>query len=105
MALMRGILGGDAEVAVVTAVTPAGVVQPLAVLVTPLIADEIELTGDDADQASDQVSARIGGDPIDVLMSTTAGSDRRPVAVLVNPWIFSNLTLFTRKLWTRIRRE
>jgi hypothetical protein len=105
MALMRGILGGDAEVAVVTAVTPAGVVQPLAVLVTPLIADEIELTGDDGDQISDQVSARIGGDPIDVLMSTTTGSDRRPVAVLVNPWIFSNLTLFTRKLWTRIRRE
>jgi hypothetical protein len=101
MALMRGILGGDTEVAVVTAVTPAGVVQPLAVLVTPLIADEIELTGADGDQ----VSARIGGDPIDVLMSTTTGSVRKPIAVLVNPWIFSNLTLFTRKLWTRIRRE
>ena len=101
MALMRGILGGDAEVGVVTAVTPAGVVQPLAVLVTPLIADEIEWITDDADQ----VTARIGGDPIDVLMSTTTGSDRKPVAVLVNPWIFNNLTLFTRKLWTRIRSE
>jgi hypothetical protein len=25
----------------------------------------------------------------------------RPAAVLVSPWIFENLTLFTRKLWTR----
>jgi len=24
-----------------------------------------------------------------------------PAAVLVTPWIFENLTLFTRKLWTR----
>jgi len=101
MALMRGILGGDAEVAVITAVTPAGVVQPLAVLVTPAIADELELT----DVDNDQVTAQIGGDPIDVLMSTTDGSTRQPIAVLVNPWIFSNLTLFTRKLWTRIRRD
>ena len=100
MALMRGILGGDAEVAVVTAVTPAGVVQPLAVLVTPSIADELQLVDDDGDQ----VTASIGGDPIDVLMSTTDGPRRQPVAVLVNPWIFSNLTLFTRKLWTSRRR-
>ena len=102
MALMRGILGGDAEVAVVTAVTPAGVVQPLAVLVTPPIADELELT--DGGANADRVTARIGGDPIDVLMSTTEASTRQPVALLVNPWIFSNLTLFTRKLWTSRRR-
>ena len=27
------------------------------------------------------------------------------VAVLVTPWIFENLTLFTRKLWTSRRRR
>lgn len=41
MALMRGVLGGDAEVAAVTAVTPAGVVRPLAIIATAVIADEI----------------------------------------------------------------
>ena len=35
MALMRGVLGGDAEVAVVAAVTPEGVATPLALLVSP----------------------------------------------------------------------
>lgn len=35
MALMRGVLGGDTEIAAVTAVTPAGVVHPLAILATP----------------------------------------------------------------------
>jgi hypothetical protein len=97
MALMRGILGGDAEVAVVTAVTTAGVVQPLAVITTPLIADEITLANPDE---RDQATGDIGGDPVEVLMGTVDGV-RQPVAVLVNPWIFENLTLFTRKLWTR----
>lgn len=32
---------------------------------------------------------------------TDTGGVRRPAAVLVTPWIFENLTLFTRKLWTR----
>lgn len=101
MALMRGILGGDAEVAAITAVTPAGVVQPLAILVTPAIADEIALP---ADLTPDRVTAQIGGDEVDVLLGDQ-GDRREPIAILVNPWIFTNLTLFTRKLWTRIRRD
>jgi hypothetical protein len=101
MALMRGILGGDTEVAAVAAVTPAGVVRPLAVLVTPAIAGEIRLP---ADSEADRVTAQVGGDDVEVLMSTVAGT-RQPAAMLINPWIFENLTLFTRKLWTRIPRD
>ena len=106
MALMRGVLGGDAEVAAVTAVTPAGVVRPLAILATPVIADEIDLDeeGDDEgasdDAAGDRVRGHIGDYEVDVLM-TSRGGTRRPAAVLVSPWIFENLTLYARKLWTR----
>jgi hypothetical protein len=96
MALMRGVLGGDAEVAAVTAVTPAGVVRPLAILATPVIADEIELT----DSGQQRTKGRIGDYDVDVLM-TDQGGVRRPAAVLVSPWIFENLTLYARKLWTR----
>jgi hypothetical protein len=96
MALMRGVLGGDAEVAAVTAVTPAGVVRPLAILATPVIADEIELT----DSGEQRNKGRIGDYDVDVLM-TDQGGVRRPAAVLVSPWIFENLTLYARKLWTR----
>ena len=96
MALMRGVLGGDAEVAAVTAVTPNGVVRPLAILATPVIADEIELS----DSSGDRASGRIGDYDVDVLM-TDRGGVRRPAAVLVTPWIFENLTLYARKLWTR----
>lgn len=96
MALMRGVLGGDAEVAAVTAVTPAGIVRPLALLVTPVIADEIDLD----DSGGTRVSGRIGDYDVEVLM-TEQGGRRRPAAVLVSPWIFANLTLFARKLWSR----
>ena len=98
MALMRGVLGGDAEVAAVAAVTPTGVVRPLAILATPVIADEIDLDG--ADEGQGRRSGRIGDYPVDVLMTQTGGEER-PAAVLVSPWIFENLTLFTRKLWSR----
>lgn len=103
MAVMRGVLGGDAEVAAVTAVTPAGVVRPLAILATPVIADEIDLDepGADADDATaGRRTGHIGDYPVEVLMTTSA-SEPRPAAILVTPWIFENLTLFTRKLWTR----
>jgi hypothetical protein len=103
MAVMRGVLGGDAEVAAVTAVTPAGVVRPLAILVTPVIADEIDLddAGGDSDQAdADLRTGRIGDYPVEVMMSS-AGGQAQPAAVLITPWIFENLTLFTRKLWSR----
>ena len=96
MALMRGVLGGDAEVAAVTAVTPAGVVRPLAILATPVIADEIDLD----DSGDTQATGTIGDYAVDVLM-TEQGGVRRPAAVLVSPWIFENLTLYARKLWTR----
>jgi hypothetical protein len=96
MALMRGVLGGDAEVATVTAVTPAGVVRPLAILATPVIADEIDLD----DSGDTQATGRIGDYDVDVLM-TDQGGVRRPAAVLVSPWIFENLTLYARKLWSR----
>jgi hypothetical protein len=41
MGLMRGLLGGDAEVGVVVATSPAGIAVPLAILVTPSIVAEI----------------------------------------------------------------
>jgi orotate phosphoribosyltransferase-like protein len=101
MALMRGLLGADAEVAAVVAVEPAGVVRPLALVVTPGIAAEITLA-DDADSPDDPAAPRrghIGEYDVDVLVGVDA--EAQPVAVLVNPWIFENLTLFTRKLWSR----
>ena len=95
MALMRGVLGGDAEVACVTAVTAAGVVQPLAVLATPAIAEEITLIGSPHEG---QRPGKIGDYDVDVLVD---GTGEKPLAVAVNPWIFHNLTLYTRKLWSR----
>ena len=97
MALMRGVLAGDAEVAVVAAVTPAGVAHPLAIVAAPMIAAELELPGD---VSADRVTAQIGGDDVEVLMTTLEG-EPRPAALLVNPWIFENLTVFARKLWSR----
>jgi hypothetical protein len=96
MALMRGVLGGDAEVAAVTAVTPAGVVRPLAILATPVIADEIAVT----DNGAGRASGRIGDYEVELLMTDRQGV-RRPAAVLVSPWIYENLTLYSRKLWSR----
>jgi hypothetical protein len=101
MAMMRGVLGGDAEVAAVTAVTPAGVVRPLAILVTPVIADEISLDEERSRTPdAERRPGHIGDYPVDVLM-VDRPDGRRPAAVLVTPWIFENLTLFTRKLWSR----
>ena len=97
MALMRGVLGGDAEVAAVTAVNPAGVVRPLAILATPAIADEIELTGDGSESRQ---PGRIGDYEVEVLLGKVGG-ERKPVAILMTPWIFEHLTLYTRKLWSR----
>lgn len=104
MAVMRGVLGGDAEVAAVTAVTPDGVVRPLAILATPVIADEIDLDEPENGESSSRRTGTIHDYPIEVLM-TGSGDMIRPAAVLVTPWIFENLTLFTRKLWTSRRRR
>ncbi len=98
MALMRGVLGGDAEIAAVVAVTPAGVVEPLALLATPAIAAEIRLV-DDADHEGVR-RGRIGDYDVDVLVDP-ATDPEQPLAVLVTPWIFHNLSLYARKLWSR----
>jgi hypothetical protein len=101
MALMRGLLGSDAEVAAVVAVEPAGIVRPLALIATPAIADEISLVDEPAlDAENAPRRGLIGEYDVEVLTASVDG-ETRPVAVLVNPWIFENLTLFTRKLWSR----
>lgn len=103
MALMRGVLGGDAEVAAVTAVNPTGVVRPLAILVTPAIEAEIELSGEESssdEQVGSRRPGRIGDYEVEVLLGEVGG-ERRPVAILMTPWIFEHLTLYTRKLWSR----
>lgn len=96
MAVMRGVLGSDAEIACVSAVTPEGIVQPLALLATPAIAAEIALVGP---TTGDGIRAgKIGDYDVEVAVDE---SGERPLAVLVNSWIFHNLTLYSRKLWSR----
>jgi hypothetical protein len=56
------------------------------------------LLGSDAENAPRR--GLIGEYDVEVLTASVDG-ETRPVAVLVNPWIFENLTLFTRKLWSR----
>lgn len=99
MALMRGVLGGDAEVAAVVALTPDGVAQPLALLATPAIAAEIILVDPQPNDRGVR-AGRIGDYDVDVLLDVANDPDQ-PVAVLVSPWIFHNLTLYARKLWSR----
>ena len=98
MALMRGVLGGDAEVAVVVAVEPNGVVRPLAILVTSEIAAEIVLGN--RPEGADECVGTIGGDPAELLLDPTA-AEAEPIAILMTPWIFEHLTLYARKLWSR----
>lgn len=98
MALMRGVLGGDAEVAVVAAVTPEGVASPLALLVSPALAAELELAP--AREGTDVRTGHLGDYEVELLMQEDA-----PVAVLMTPWIFENLSVYSRKLWTRRRRS
>jgi hypothetical protein len=89
MGLMRGVLGGAVEVATVVATTPDGVVRPVALVATPAITGEIELSEAGGD---DVRPARIGDDDIDVLVATRPGQDgAEPVAILVTPWIAENL--------------
>ena len=111
MAMMRGVLG-DAEVAAVVAVTPEGVVRPIAVLATaPPIADEIRLTdGPRADgPRGDGVAraglrpAKIGDYDVEVLVADGPDGRAAPVAVLATPWIDQHLLLYARTLWHRRR--
>lgn len=95
MGVMRGVLGSDAEVAVVVATSPAGVSQPLAVLVTPAIEGELTLPADVPKEGV--VRALVGPYDVDALTDR----DGRPIALLMTPWLFENLSVYARKLWSR----
>ncbi|WP_143162941.1 hypothetical protein [Couchioplanes caeruleus] len=106
MALMRGALGGDVEVAAVVAVTPQGRVRPLAVLATPQeIVQEIRLVDDlrDSDGAGQDGPrrAKIGDYDVEILLDEGVDGPPRPLAILANPWIDQHLLLFARTLWRR----
>lgn len=99
MGLMRGVLAGAVEVAAVIAVTPEGVVRPLALLATPGLTEEIHLADGNGDGVR---QAWIGDDKIDVLVGPAAGRDRaQPLAVLVTPWIVEHLALYAWRLWSQ----
>lgn len=100
MALMRGVLG-DAEVAVVTAVTPQGRVRPLAVLTTAEeIARETRLVEDDPGRGGLR-RGKVGDYDVEVVADERPGGDGRPLAILVTPWIEQHLLVFARTLWRR----
>ncbi|WP_412753386.1 hypothetical protein [Krasilnikovia sp. M28-CT-15] len=104
MALMRGVVG-DTEVAAVVAVEPRGAVEPLAILTTTQeIADEISLCGDpDLDRLAETSvqAAKIGEYDAEVLVGAGPDGRRRPLAILVNPWLEQHLLVFARTLWRR----
>ncbi|MCU7730986.1 hypothetical protein ODJ79_45350 [Actinoplanes sp. KI2] len=104
MALMRGALG-DTEVAAVAAVQPQGTVEPLAILATTHeIADEIRLCGEanlDKIPPIGVQPAKIGDYDVEVLVGEGPDGRRRPLAVLVNPWLEQYLLIFARTLWRR----
>jgi hypothetical protein len=99
MGLMRGVLGGDAEVAVVVTTTPAGIARPVALVVTPVIAEEITLS--EGSTQKDVRRGRIGDDEVEVMMGHLPGEDPRPVAVFVTGWMREHLYLYARELWHR----
>ena len=95
MGLMRAVLGGDTEVAVVVSTTPAGVSTPLAVLITPVIAAELTVPADVPPGSI--AAAHVGPYDVDVVFDEQS----RPAALLISPWLFENLSLYARKLWVR----
>lgn len=100
MGLMRGVLGGDAEVAAVVTTTPTGISRPIAILVTPAIAEEITLL--EGSPGSDVRRALIGAEEVEVLLGDLATADGgRPVAIFVTDWIRQHLSLYARELWHR----
>ena len=100
MGLMRGVLGGDAEVAAVVTTTPTGISRPIAILVTPAIAEEITLL--EGPPGSDVRRALIGAEEVEVLVGDLATADAgRPVAIFVTDWIRQHLSLYARELWHR----
>ena len=101
MGLMRGVLGGDAEVAAVVRITPDGSVKPVAIIASPLIAEEIRLTDDGP--SVDVRRGWIGDDEVQVLIGSARGEDPQPIAIFVTDWIREHLYLYSRELWHRRR--
>ena len=101
MGLMRGVLGGDTEVAALVMTTPSGIARPIAILVTPSIADEISLL--DADGETEVRRALIGEDEVKVLIDRVGNEDPRPIAILITDWIREHLNLYAREPWHRAR--
>ncbi len=101
MGLMRGVLGGDAEVAAVVTTTPTGISRPVAILVTPAIAEEITLL--EGPSGSDVRRALIGAEEVEVLLGgdLATADGGRPVAIFVTDWIRQHLSLYARELWHR----
>lgn len=96
MGLMRAVLGGESEVAVVVATSAAGISAPVAILVTPEIAGELRLPAEMG--PSGGISpGHVGSYDVDVIYDA-AGA---PVAILISDWIFHNLAVYARKLWSR----
>ena len=94
MGLMRAVLGGDTEVAVVVATTPAGISAPVAVVVSWVIAAELTVP----DPVPDGIAPGFVG-PYEV--QVVCDQEGGPAALLINPWLFENLSLYARKLWVR----
>jgi hypothetical protein len=101
MGLMRGVLGGDTEVAAVVTTTPVGIVRPVAILVTPSIATEVTLLDGDGD--ADVRRALIGEDEVWVLIERIGKDEPRPLAIFVTDWMREHLNLYARELWHRAR--
>ncbi|UQU61821.1 hypothetical protein COUCH_22545 [Couchioplanes caeruleus] len=103
MSLQRGVLG-DAEVAVVAAVTPQGRATIMALLAsTEEIAQEILLpAGLVVPPGQDRiVRAKVGDYDADILVRSDPHGAPEPLAVLTTPWIEQHLLLYARDLWHR----
>lgn len=98
--LMRGFLAGS-EVAVVIATAPDGRVRPLAVIVTPVIAEEIVLP--DESEGAGWVPGRIGDYPAEIWTAGVIAGG--PTAVRVTPWMHEHLALYARQLWSHPARH
>lgn len=105
MAMMRGLLG-DTEVAAIVAVTPQGLVKPVAIMALPeVIAQEIQLRPDDQERGGRDWLRRatVGDYDIEVVMGAGPDAQDRPLAILSTPWIEQHLLLYARVLWHRRR--
>ncbi len=82
--------------AVVVATSPAGISVPIAILVTPEISAELRLPAE-LGPPGGTGRAHVGAYEVDVIYDVAGG----PIAILTNDWIFHNLAVYARKLWSR----